>query len=261
MLYGVGRGRDDASKNVKRICKDVIKLFNKKLSIDVSDGGKVKKHNKGNFYFEKLVQSCPNFTKFVQTWQTLSKLFSSSWWLQYLNYYDQSYAEGPNHESDLNLSKLVQTCPNFSKLIQTCENMSKLVNTFLYIFFLISRWCHIRTSCTKIPELVLLWSTLCQLSVWPNYDWNAFSFRQQQCKLFAIAWTCVFPVRLNQFVFEYPGNSGLVSSNSQRTAWGWRSTYWKKILSHQVTFFVMQRRNWVKMLQNIWKHKYFSILK
>ena len=120
--------------------------------------------------------------------------------------------------------------------------------SFLYIyFFLISRWCHIRTSCTKIPKLVLLWSTLCQLSVWPNYDWNAFSFCQQQCKLFAIAWTCVFPVWLNQFVIEYPGNSGLVSSNSQRTAWGWRPTYWKKILSHQVTFFLPLHdfRTWI----------------
>ena len=129
------------------------------------------------------------------------------------------------------MSKHVQTCPNLLKHLQTCWHF------FIYIFFLISRWCHIRTSSAKIPELVLLWSTLCQLSVWPNYDWNAFSFCQQQCKLFAIAWTCVFPVWLNQFVIEYPGNSGLVSSNSQRTAWGWRSTYWKKILSHQVTFF------------------------
>ena len=131
------------------------------------------------------------------------------------------------------MSKLVQTCPNMSKLVKTCENLL----TLSYIYFLISRWCHIRTSCTKIPKLVLLWSTLCQLSVWPNHDWNAFSFCQQQCKLFAIAWTCVFPVWLNQFVIEYPGNSGLVSSNSQRTAWGWRPTYWKKILSHQVSFF------------------------
>ena len=45
LLYGVGRGRDDASRNVKRIYKDVTKLFGKKFSIDVSDGGRVKKHN------------------------------------------------------------------------------------------------------------------------------------------------------------------------------------------------------------------------
>jgi hypothetical protein len=74
LLYGVGRGRDDASKNVKRICKDVIKLFNKKLSIDVSDGGKVKKHNKGNFYLKELVQTCPNLFKLVQTCLNLTKL-------------------------------------------------------------------------------------------------------------------------------------------------------------------------------------------
>ena len=41
LLYGVGRGRDDASRNVKKIYKDVTKLFSKKFSIDVSDGGKI----------------------------------------------------------------------------------------------------------------------------------------------------------------------------------------------------------------------------
>ena len=65
LLYGVGRGRDDASKNVKRICKEVIKLFHKKLSIDVSDGGKVKKHNKGNLYHYFNLHVC--LSVFVST--------------------------------------------------------------------------------------------------------------------------------------------------------------------------------------------------
>ena len=54
LLYGVGRGRDDASRNVKKIYKEVTKLFSKKFSIDVSDGGKVKKHNKGEVIFEQV---------------------------------------------------------------------------------------------------------------------------------------------------------------------------------------------------------------
>ncbi len=41
MLYGVGKGKDEASKSVKKLFKDIMKLFSKKCSIDVSDGGKV----------------------------------------------------------------------------------------------------------------------------------------------------------------------------------------------------------------------------
>ena len=66
LLYGVGRGRDEASRNVKRICKDVSKLFSKKLSIDVSDGGKVKKHNKGEVIFEQVAQRFQNLSYYDQ---------------------------------------------------------------------------------------------------------------------------------------------------------------------------------------------------
>ena len=41
-------------RNVKKIYKEVTKLFSKKFSIDVSDGGKVKKHNKGEVIFEQV---------------------------------------------------------------------------------------------------------------------------------------------------------------------------------------------------------------
>ncbi len=66
MLYGVGRGRDEASRNVKKIHKDVTKLFSKKFSIDVSDGGKVKKHNKGDMIFEQVVQRFQNLSFYDQ---------------------------------------------------------------------------------------------------------------------------------------------------------------------------------------------------
>ena len=66
LLYGVGRGRDDASRSVKKIHKDITKLFSKKFSIDVSDGGKVKKHNKGDVIFEQVVQRFQNLSYYDQ---------------------------------------------------------------------------------------------------------------------------------------------------------------------------------------------------
>jgi mediator of RNA polymerase II transcription subunit 12 len=66
LLYGVGRGRDDASRNVKKIHKDVTKLFSKKFSIDVSDGGKVKKHNKGDVIFDQVVRRFQNLSYYDQ---------------------------------------------------------------------------------------------------------------------------------------------------------------------------------------------------
>ena len=56
LLYGVGKGRDDTTKQVRKLTKDVVKLFTKKFSIDVSDGGKVKKHSKSDFIFETVAQ-------------------------------------------------------------------------------------------------------------------------------------------------------------------------------------------------------------
>ena len=56
MLYGVGKGKDEVSKYVRRLLKDVTKLFSKKFSIDITDGGRVKKHSKSEFIFEAVVQ-------------------------------------------------------------------------------------------------------------------------------------------------------------------------------------------------------------
>ena len=52
LLYGVGKGKDEISKYVKKLLREIIKLFSKsKYAMDVSDGGKVKKHSKSEFNF------------------------------------------------------------------------------------------------------------------------------------------------------------------------------------------------------------------
>lgn len=64
LLYGVGRVRDDARHVVKKMTKEVCKLFGKKFSIDVAEGGKVKKHSRSEFNFEAITLKFQNLSYF-----------------------------------------------------------------------------------------------------------------------------------------------------------------------------------------------------
>ena len=48
-------GKDDASKAVKKLSKEILKLFSKRFSVDVAEGGKIKKHHKSEFIFSEVV--------------------------------------------------------------------------------------------------------------------------------------------------------------------------------------------------------------
>lgn len=72
LLYGVGKVRDEARHTVKKMTKEICKLFSKKFSIDVAEGGKVKKHSRNEFNFEATTQKCQSLSYFDQhlvTWQ------------------------------------------------------------------------------------------------------------------------------------------------------------------------------------------------
>lgn len=72
LLYGVGKVRDEARHTVKRMSKEISKLFSKKFSVDVAEGGKVKKHSRNEFNFEATTQKCQSLSYFDQhvvTWQ------------------------------------------------------------------------------------------------------------------------------------------------------------------------------------------------
>ncbi|KAJ8916222.1 hypothetical protein NQ315_016361 [Exocentrus adspersus] len=72
LLYGVGKIRDEARHTVKRMSKEICKLFSKKFSVDVAEGGKVKKHSRNEFNFEATTQKCQSLSYFDQhvvTWQ------------------------------------------------------------------------------------------------------------------------------------------------------------------------------------------------
>lgn len=72
LLYGVGKERDERKHSVKKMSKEICKLFSKKFSIDVLEGGKVKKHSRSEFNFESTLTKCQSmcyFDQHVVTWQ------------------------------------------------------------------------------------------------------------------------------------------------------------------------------------------------
>lgn len=72
LLYGVGKERDERKHSVKKMSKEICKLFSKKFSIDVAEGGKVKKHSRNEFNFEATLNKCQSMCYFDQhfvTWQ------------------------------------------------------------------------------------------------------------------------------------------------------------------------------------------------
>jgi len=77
LLYGVGKGKDEARHVVKKMFKEIMKLFSKKCSMIAADGGKVKKHpSKGEFNFETTMTRFQNLSYFDQHVVTTSCMSS-----------------------------------------------------------------------------------------------------------------------------------------------------------------------------------------
>lgn len=70
LLYGVGKERDDRKHSVKKMSKEICKLFSKKFSIDVAEGGKVKKHSRSEFNFESTLTKFQSMCYFDQHFVT-----------------------------------------------------------------------------------------------------------------------------------------------------------------------------------------------
>lgn len=67
LLYGVGKGKDEARHSVKKVTKEILKLFNRKSSMDINDSGKVKKHViKEGFNFESAISKFQSLSIFDQ---------------------------------------------------------------------------------------------------------------------------------------------------------------------------------------------------
>jgi mediator of RNA polymerase II transcription subunit 12 len=123
LLFGVGKERDDKKHAVKRMYKEICKLFSKKFSIDVAEGGKVKKHSRNEFNFESTLTKCQSMSYFDQhvvTWQCMICV------QEMLN----SFAMGnsnylPVHEHVAFLFDLMETALNIYGLIDMCIQILK----------------------------------------------------------------------------------------------------------------------------------------
>ncbi|XP_032668438.1 mediator of RNA polymerase II transcription subunit 12 isoform X2 [Odontomachus brunneus] len=123
LLYGVGRVRDEARHVVKKMTKEVCKLFGKKFSIDVAEGGKVKKHSRSEFNFEAITMKFQNLSYFDQhvvTWQCATQV------IEMLNTFalaGSSYL--PVQEHVAFLFDLMELALNIYGLIDVCIQILK----------------------------------------------------------------------------------------------------------------------------------------
>ncbi|KAL6442397.1 hypothetical protein ACFW04_002558 [Cataglyphis niger] len=123
LLYGVGRVRDEARHVVKKMTKEVCKLFGKKFSIDVAEGGKVKKHSRSEFNFEAVTMKFQNLSYFDQhvvTWQCATQV------IEMLNTFALSGSSYlPVHEHVAFLFDLMELALNIYGLIDVCIQILK----------------------------------------------------------------------------------------------------------------------------------------
>ena len=66
LLYGSGRGKDETSRQFRKLTKEIIKLFTKKFAVDVAEAGKIKRHNKSEFIFSEVVRKFEELSYFDQ---------------------------------------------------------------------------------------------------------------------------------------------------------------------------------------------------
>ncbi|KAL9908703.1 mediator complex subunit kohtalo isoform 2-T2 [Glossina fuscipes fuscipes] len=123
LLFGVGKERDEKKHAVKKMSKEICKLFTKKFSIDVAEGGKVKKHSRNEFNFEATTSKCQNmayFDQHVVTSQCAATV------LEQLN----AFALGSNNylpvqEHVAFLFDLMEMALNIHSLLELCDQILK----------------------------------------------------------------------------------------------------------------------------------------
>lgn len=102
--------------------KQVCKLFGKKFSIDVAEGGKVKKHSRNEFNFEAITQKFQNLSYFDQhvvTWQCATQV------VDMLNTFVTGSSYLPVQEHVAFLFDLMELALNIYGLIDICIQILK----------------------------------------------------------------------------------------------------------------------------------------
>ena len=108
--------------NLELIYFQVCKLFGKKFSIDVAEGGKVKKHSRSEFNFEAITQKFQNLSYFDQhvvTWQCATQV------VDMLNTFVTGSSYLPVQEHVAFLFDLMELALNIYGLIDICIQILK----------------------------------------------------------------------------------------------------------------------------------------
>lgn len=153
LLFGVGRSRDDARHQVKKINREVTKLFSKKFSIDVSEGGFwIKLFGADAFSHNSVLKSTGGKVKKLWrtefNWDGLVTRFNA------LSYYDQhqvviagnvamremlyGFSMGPGMYLPLidhvaHLTQLMESCLYVTGLLEFCNQVGALRRSYLKV--------------------------------------------------------------------------------------------------------------------------------
>lgn len=124
LLYGCGKQRDEARHQIKKVLKEVVKLFNRKFSMDISEGGKIKKTAiKDGFNFDTTFTKFQNLSYFDQNVVTYT---SAQACLEMFNGVAcKSSSHLPLIESIAFLLDLMENALNIHDLIEFCSQLLK----------------------------------------------------------------------------------------------------------------------------------------
>ncbi|XP_069936794.1 mediator of RNA polymerase II transcription subunit 12-like protein, partial [Cherax quadricarinatus] len=126
LLYGVGKTRDEARAAVKKLTKEICKLFSKKYSIDIAEGGKVKKSSRGDFNFEAILSKFCGLSYFDQHHITSTVASQVLEMLSGCGSGMSNYL--PTHDHIAFLMDLMEVALNVHGLIELCIQMIKEVS-------------------------------------------------------------------------------------------------------------------------------------
>lgn len=123
LLFGVGKERDDKKHAVKKMTKEICKLFTKKFSIDVAEGGKVKRHSRNEFNFEATASKCQSMAYFDQ--HVVTSQCAASVLEQFNNFGMGNSNYLPVQEHVAFLFDLLETALNIHSLLELCDQILK----------------------------------------------------------------------------------------------------------------------------------------
>ena len=124
LLYGCGKQRDEAKHQVKKVVKEVAKLFNRKFSMDISEGGKIKKAAiKDGFNVDLTLAKFQNLSYFDQNVVTYNSAQACLEMFNGVACKSSSYL--PTIESIAFLFDLMENALNIHDIIEFCSQLFK----------------------------------------------------------------------------------------------------------------------------------------